>query len=80
MTHENLKATYEEDAKRTEKPYLLWQVRVGGVWKNLPNHPAWAPNLHYRRHPNADKVLEVTINADNSTTVKEHKPHDLSIN
>ena len=35
MTHENLKAAYEEDAKRTEKPYLLWQVRVDGVWETL---------------------------------------------
>ena len=57
MTHENLKAAYEEDAKRTEKPYLLWQVRVGGVWKRLNSYPAWAPNLHYRRHPHADSIL-----------------------
>ena len=57
MTHETLKAAYEEDAKRTEKPYLLWQVRVDGVWKSFNNHPAWLLRRHYRRHPHADKML-----------------------
>lgn len=57
MAHESLKRIYEEDAKRTEKPYLLWQVRVGGKWGNLDHHPAWVPTLRYRRHPHADKML-----------------------
>ena len=59
MTHETLKAAYEEDAKRTEKPYLLWQVRVDGVggWVILDWHPVWMLSLHYRRHPHADKML-----------------------
>jgi len=57
MAHESLKRIYEEDAKRTEKPYLLWQVRVGGKWENLDHHSAWAAHNQYRRHPHADLVL-----------------------
>lgn len=57
MAHESLKAAYEEDAKRTEKPYLLWQVTETGKWLNLSAKPLWVPTFHYRRHPHADSML-----------------------
>ena len=57
MTHENLKAAYAEDAKRTEKPHWLWQVMIRGAWENLDEPPIWSPILCYRRHPHADKML-----------------------
>ena len=57
MAHENLKRIYEEDAKRTQKPYLLWQILVDCVWRNLDTDPFWTPNHLYRRHPHADKML-----------------------
>lgn len=57
MAHESLKAAYEEDAKRTQQPYLLWQVMETGKWEKLDGHPLWIPSYYYRRHPHADKML-----------------------
>lgn len=64
MAHESLKAAYAEDAKRTEKPYLLWQVmetyewlNLTSEWLNLTTKPLWVPSSYYRRHPHADKML-----------------------
>ena len=47
---------YAEDAMKTEEPWLLWEYRAEGKWKQCASHPSWAKSVPFRRKPEVIKV------------------------
>jgi len=49
--HKELKKQYEEDAKTSDKPWELWEIRVTGQnsWYTCHNAPCWNLLAEYRR-------------------------------
>ena len=44
--HAELMMQYAEDAMETDEPWLLWQYRCEGKWKQCLAHPSWAKVAH----------------------------------
>lgn len=47
---------YAEDAMKTEEPWLLWEYRAEGKWKQCTVHPSWSKSGTFRRKPEFIKV------------------------
>lgn len=47
---------YAEDAMKTEEPWLLWEFRAEGKWKQCTAHPSWSKSGTFRRKPEFIKV------------------------
>lgn len=54
--HAELMMQYAEDAMETEEPWLLWQYRCEGKWKQCLAHPSWAKSGTFRRKPEPIRV------------------------
>lgn len=60
--HADLMALYAEDAKTTDKPWELWQVKdKDGVWWECKNNPLWGGDTEYRRKPKTHIVHGVEV-------------------
>lgn len=60
--HADLMALYAEDAKTTDKPWELWQVKdKDGVWWECKNNPLWGGDTEYRRKPKTHIVNGVEV-------------------
>lgn len=60
--HAELMAQYAEDAKTTDKPWELWQLKVlGSNWRSLTCNPSFATHLEYRRKPKTHTVHGVEV-------------------
>lgn len=60
--HADLMALYAEDAKTTDKPWKLWQVKdKDGVWWECKNNPLWGGDTEYRRKPKTKLINGVEI-------------------
>ena len=60
--HADLMALYAEDAKTTDKPWELWQVKDNdGVWWECKNNPLWGGDTEYRRKPKTKIINGVEI-------------------
>lgn len=54
--HAELMMQYAEDAMETDEPWLLWQYRCEGKWKQCLAHPSWAKSGTFRRKPEPIRV------------------------
>ena len=59
--HAELMAQYAEDAKKTDRPWELWEVRADKVWLHLLTHPRWEASEEYRRKPQKKKLTKYMI-------------------
>ena len=60
--HADLMALYAEDAKTTDKPWELWQIKnISGEWRDLTCNPSFATHLGYRRKPKTHTVNGVEV-------------------
>lgn len=60
--HAELMAQYAEDAKTTDRPWELWQVKcAAGIWHRCQQHPKWECNTGYRRKPKTKLIHGVEI-------------------
>lgn len=60
--HAESMAQYAEDAKTSETPWELWQMKsVDGVWRGCEAHPVWVSSTVYRRKPKTHVVNGVEI-------------------
>lgn len=60
--HAESMALYAEDAKTTDKPWELWQVKdKDGVWWECSHHPIWGGDTEYRRKPKTHTVNGVEV-------------------
>lgn len=60
--HADLMALYAEDAKTTDKPWELWQIKLAdGEWCDLTWNTSFAPHLEYRRKPKTHTVNGVEV-------------------
>lgn len=60
--HADLMALYAEDAKTTDKPWELWQVKdKDGVWWECKNNPLWGGDTEYRRKPKTHIIHGVEV-------------------
>lgn len=59
--HADLMAQYAEDAKTTDKPWELWQIKILGEWGVCECNPAWATHLEYRRKPKTKLIHGVEV-------------------
>lgn len=60
--HAESMALYAEDAKTTDKPWELWQVKdKDGVWWPCTHHPIWGAATEYRRKPKTHTVNGVEV-------------------
>lgn len=60
--HADLMALYAEDAKTTDKPWELWQIKAGSSdWISCKFSPAWDPVCQFRRKPKTHIVNGVEI-------------------
>ena len=62
--HAELMAQYAEDAKTTDEPWELWQIKdkyKDDVWICCLRHPIWATHLEYRRKPKTHIVNGVEV-------------------
>ena len=60
--HADLMALYAEDAKTTDKPWELWQIKNKyGIWVDLSVNPVWEQYLEYRRKPKTHIVNGVEV-------------------
>jgi hypothetical protein len=63
--HAELKAQYAlDDAALNGKGWRVWQVNIGN-WLNLTVAPFWSGDIEYRRHPNADAMIEYIQGGEN---------------
>lgn len=78
--HSHLMAMYAEDAKITDKPWELWQLRSdnGSVWVNCDYHPAWSNIYKYRRKPKMKLIHGVEV-PDISFTPVEYQYYCLPL-
>ena len=42
---------YANDAKKSDQPWLLWQVKRDGQWLPMRYNPSWDVHYQYRRRP-----------------------------
>lgn len=56
--HAELMMQYAEDAMKTDAPWLLWEYRTDGKWKQCTSHPSWAKSVPFRRKPEFIKVCD----------------------
>ena len=54
--HAELMMQYAKDAMKTEEPWLLWEYKTEGKWKQCMSHPSWAKNIPFRHKPEVIKV------------------------
>lgn len=54
--HAELMMQYARDAMETEEPWMLWQYRCEGKWKQCQAHPSWAKSGTFRRKPEGIKI------------------------
>ena len=60
--HADLMAMYAKDAKSTDKPWELWQIKdARGEWRDLTRNPSFATHLGYCRKPKTHIVNGVEI-------------------
>lgn len=60
--HAHLMALYAEDAKTTDKPWELWQIKAGSSdWISCKFSPAWDPCCQFRRKPKTHIVNGVEV-------------------
>lgn len=60
--HAENMAQYAEDAKTTDKPWELWQIKVvSGEWHDLTGNPSFATHLGYRRKPKTKLIHGVEV-------------------
>lgn len=60
--HAESMALYAEDAKTTDKPWELWQVKdIDGIWDDHNNSPIWLAHAEYRRKPKTKLIHGVEI-------------------
>lgn len=60
--HADLMAQYADDAKTTDKPWELWQVKdSSGIWWECKNNPLWGGDTEYRRKPKTKIINGVEI-------------------
>lgn len=62
--HAELMAQYAEDAKTTDEPWELWQIKdkyKDDVWICCLRHPIWATHLEYRRKPKTKLIHGVEV-------------------
>lgn len=60
--HAHLMALYAEDAKTTDKPWDLWQIKAGSSdWISCKFSPAWDPRCQFRRKPKNHIVHGVEV-------------------
>ena len=60
--HAENMALYAEDAKTTDKPWELWQVKDNeGVWWECKNNPLWGGYTEYRRKPKTKLIHGVEV-------------------
>ena len=51
--HAESMALYAEDARVTDEPWKLWEVKVLSEWNQPLCSPAWLVDSQYRRKPKA---------------------------
>ena len=60
--HAENMALQAEDAKTTDKPWELWQVKDNeGVWWECKNNPLWGGYTEYRRKPKTKLIHGVEV-------------------
>lgn len=60
--HAESMALYAEDAKTTDKPWELWQVKDrSGIWWECIDNPVWGRDTEYRRKPKTKIINGVEI-------------------
>lgn len=60
--HSENMALYAEDAKKTDKPWELWQIKAGSSdWISCKFSPAWDPCCQFRRKPKTHTVNGVEV-------------------
>lgn len=60
--HAESMALYAEDAKTTDKPWELWQVKDNeGIWWECKNNPLWGGYTEYRRKPKTKLIHGVEV-------------------
>ena len=60
--HAELMQQYAEDAKTTNKPWELWQMRIGGQWINCEQcNMGFIENNEYRHKPKTRLIHGVEI-------------------
>lgn len=60
--HAENMALYAEDAKTTDKPWELWQIKdARGEWRDLTCNPSFAAHLGYRQKPKTHTVNGVEV-------------------
>ncbi|RAW91948.1 MULTISPECIES: hypothetical protein [unclassified Photorhabdus] len=49
--HAELMLQYAQDAFKTDKPWLLWEMYddANELWEDIFHHPNWNPEFKYRR-------------------------------
>ncbi|RAW91978.1 MULTISPECIES: hypothetical protein [unclassified Photorhabdus] len=71
--HAELMLQYAQDALKTDKPWLLWEIGDGADgWDDLDDHPWWIKDSEYRRKP---EMITVGGGISFPTPVK-HKPKE----
>lgn len=60
--HADLMALYAEDAKTTDKPWELWQIKAGSSdWISCKFSPSWDPCCQFRRKPKTKLIHGVEV-------------------
>ncbi|OCA53907.1 hypothetical protein [Photorhabdus namnaonensis] len=60
--HAELMMQYAQDAFKTDKPWLLWEMFIDdGTWEGICSHPSWYPDFKYRRKPEMITVGKVNF-------------------
>ena len=61
--HADAIALYQEDAKRSDRPWELWEFkgRRNGIWRPCKSAPEWLPGWIYRRRFLVREVTEGTF-------------------
>lgn len=60
--HADLMAQYAEDAKATEKPWLLWEaLYTDGKTRDLDTHPCWSVHVDYAKKVKSKLIHGVEV-------------------
>ncbi|MCW7548427.1 hypothetical protein OO184_10855 [Photorhabdus sp. APURE] len=61
--HAELMLQYAQDAFKTDKPWLLWEMYddANELWEDIFHHPNWNPDFKYRRKPEMITVGKVSF-------------------
>lgn len=57
--HAELMLEYANDAKTTDKPWLLWETYYHSQWDDLCSNPIWSIQCQYRRKPKQKPMIKI---------------------